>query len=1185
MADNEVRQESVILAKDVDKPLTEEALRRDFGHAKIVVIGVGGAGCNAVNQMIEDGIKGISFVGINTDAQALSDCRAPVKILLGKSGLGAGGDSERGKREALDTIDLIRSQVKGADMVFVAAGMGGGTGTGAAPIVAKCALDAGALTVAVVTKPFNFEGTDCATRATRGLTDLREVVDAYIVVSNNKVLVNYGKKPSDAAYKESDGILSKTVSTIVDLVNEHGRINVDFADIRTILHNAGLAVIGFGDSTSEHRAEEAALAAISATLLETAASTCARVLVNITCSPDTTLDQVEAAVETIKKHAKGAQQIIFGQNIDERLKKEIMVAAVCTAFPEETQADSVEPEGNKAKKPEPTPADILPQFISNLLSGSMTPLQPAPISSVVDAQKLAKAQARIDELTSENAKLNQVIHANDNLQRKVDALSSSAKEAQAKYLEVFTAKAALERDLETARNRVSALNADAIAWEDSRRSYEQRIAELENQITNLNDRMTALQTSQASVDNSILAEREKELEEAKEEIARLNQQHTSDQESNEKMQADLTAAQEKAASATANFDRERTAWQQSLNENQVALSAAKDELAALHSAQEKLKAQLAEASSAPVSDADSELAELRQELNLLKQDNLKSAAQSQSQLDALNAQLTEVTSQRDDQVKRAESYQQRLILSFDEANKLKDQVAGLTAAKSDYEARIQAVALDAQDGEAALNEQIANLEKERDAAVSELRRRQDELQAKLDEAQQNQTADESLKRDLEAAKQAVAKLQEEIETYKATVSSMEDELYLAQDSQMEAEGNQMAAEEELSKFKEEFEAKLKEFEQSQTDRETLKTDLETARHEIAKLQEELETSKTEASKVQDELNSVTEAKTKAEADLAVANEELTRRQDEFQAQLDQAQQNQADGESLKGDLESAKQEIAKLQEELETSKTETSNVQNELNSVTEAKTKVEADLAVANQELAKLQDEFQTKLDRAQQNQADGETLKNDLEVAKQEINKLKEELEASKADASKIQDELSSTQEAKAKAEANLAAVNAIKDEESQRLQSELEATKSQLTSLQNEKDEALKQLDAAKTEREKAVADLNDQLAKAQSEAADLKASREASESELKRQIDQLKEDNEAFKTALDEANSTIADLNDTIEDGDSSSEAAQLEEPAAEPAAEAESPAEPEKATEEDDNDQRAAELANSLLSQLK
>jgi cell division protein FtsZ len=305
--------------------------------AKIKVIGVGGGGGNAVNRMIQAGIKGVEFLVANTDVQAMRHALAPVKLQIGgklTKGLGAGANPEVGKQAALEDTDRILEALSGADMIFITTGMGGGTGTGAAPIIASLAAELGALTVAVVTKPFGFEGKRRRVQAEHGIRALRDTVDTLITIPNERLLnfVERGTSLGDA-FKIADDILRQAVQGISDLITVPGEINLDFADVKTIMHGMGMALMGTGVSTGEHRAVEAAQRAISSPLLEEASIEGAKgVLINVTGGPDMTLFEVHEAASIIQEAADEEANIIFGTVIDPRMKDEVKVTVIATGF-------------------------------------------------------------------------------------------------------------------------------------------------------------------------------------------------------------------------------------------------------------------------------------------------------------------------------------------------------------------------------------------------------------------------------------------------------------------------------------------------------------------------------------------------------------------------------------------------------------------------------------------------------------------------------------------------------------------------------------------------------------------------------------------------------------------------------------------------------------------------------------
>jgi cell division protein FtsZ len=305
--------------------------------AKIKVIGVGGAGGNAVNRLIEDGMEGVEFLVANTDLQALKDSQASVKIQIGEEiarGLGAGGNPEIGKRAALEDTDKLVDALDGADMVFVTAGLGGGTGTGAAPIIGSLATELGALTVAVVTKPFVFEGRRREAQAEQGLVELQGCVDSVITIPNERLLKSITKAiPFLDAFGLADGVLRQAVRGISDIVTLPGLINVDFADVKAIMESKGVALMGTGQASGENRALEAVQRAISSPLLEEASIQGAKaLLVNVTGCPDVTLFEISEAMNLIHDSADPEANIIFGAVIDNRLTGAIKITVIATNF-------------------------------------------------------------------------------------------------------------------------------------------------------------------------------------------------------------------------------------------------------------------------------------------------------------------------------------------------------------------------------------------------------------------------------------------------------------------------------------------------------------------------------------------------------------------------------------------------------------------------------------------------------------------------------------------------------------------------------------------------------------------------------------------------------------------------------------------------------------------------------------
>jgi cell division protein FtsZ len=316
------------------KFLFDEGMRTG---ACIKVVGVGGAGSNAVNRMIAAGLDGVEFLVANTDMQALKQSRAPVKIQIGAKltkGLGAGANPEVGREAALEDTDKIIEALQGADMVFVTTGLGGGTGTGAAPIVASLAAELNALTVAVVTKPFAFEGKKRQLQSERGLTDLKECVDTVITIPNERLLSTLERGISlFDAFRIADDILRQAVQGISDLIIVPGLINLDFADVKTVMSGMGISLMGTGTATGENRAVDAARKAISSRLLEDTSIQGARgVLINITGGPDLLLHEVSEASTIIHEAADPEANIIFGAVLDERMKGEIKITVIATGF-------------------------------------------------------------------------------------------------------------------------------------------------------------------------------------------------------------------------------------------------------------------------------------------------------------------------------------------------------------------------------------------------------------------------------------------------------------------------------------------------------------------------------------------------------------------------------------------------------------------------------------------------------------------------------------------------------------------------------------------------------------------------------------------------------------------------------------------------------------------------------------
>ena len=318
--------------------------------ATIKVIGVGGGGNNAVNRMIEHGVQGVEFIAVNTDAQALNLSKAEVKIQLGTKltrGLGAGANPEVGRKAAEESKEQLEEALEGADMIFVTAGMGGGTGTGAAPVIAQVAKELGALTVGVVTRPFMFEGRKRSTQAVEGIEGLKQNVDTLIVIPNDRLLEIIDKNtPMLEAFREADNVLRQGVQGISDLIATPGLINVDFADVKTIMQDKGSALMGIGIATGENRATEAAKKAISSPLLETSIDGARGILMNITGGQNLSLYEVQEAAGIVTDEADEEVNVIFGSVINEELKDEIVVTVIATGF------DDNKPKEERPQRPQ-----------------------------------------------------------------------------------------------------------------------------------------------------------------------------------------------------------------------------------------------------------------------------------------------------------------------------------------------------------------------------------------------------------------------------------------------------------------------------------------------------------------------------------------------------------------------------------------------------------------------------------------------------------------------------------------------------------------------------------------------------------------------------------------------------------------------------------------------------------------
>jgi cell division protein FtsZ len=329
--------------------------------AVIKVVGVGGGGTNAVNRMVDAGLSGVEFIAVNTDAQALMMCDADVKIHIGSKatrGLGAGADPAVGQAAAQESRDELKEALKGADMIFVTAGEGGGTGTGAAPIVAELGRELQALTVGVVTRPFAFEGRKRSQQAEIGIENLRDRVDTLIVIENDRLLQVVEKRTTIVeAFQMADDILRQGVQGITDLITVPGLVNLDFADVRTIMRDAGSALMGIGIATGEGRAAEAARAAVSSPLLEASIEGATGILLNITGGPQIGLFEVNEAAEVVTSAADQNANVIFGAVIDDALGDEVRVTVIATGFGAQRRRRRREP-GTEAPIPSTSPAGV-----------------------------------------------------------------------------------------------------------------------------------------------------------------------------------------------------------------------------------------------------------------------------------------------------------------------------------------------------------------------------------------------------------------------------------------------------------------------------------------------------------------------------------------------------------------------------------------------------------------------------------------------------------------------------------------------------------------------------------------------------------------------------------------------------------------------------------------------------------
>lgn len=360
--------------------------------AQIKVVGVGGGGNNAVDRMIEDGLDGVEFISVNTDSQQLIDSKSPVKIQIGEKltkGLGAGGNPDIGERSAEETQEEVAQALKGADMVFITAGMGGGTGTGAAPKIASISKEMGILTVGVVTKPFNFEGKKRMANAERGIMELKKNVDTLVIIPNQRLMGIIDKKTTlTEAFKKVDEVLRQGVQGIADLISKPGVINLDFADVRTIMADQGIAHMGIGQASGENKAEVAAKAAIQSPLLETTIEGAKSVLINFSGDSDLGLLETEEAAELIRESLDPEAEIIFGTTINEDLTDQVVVTVIATGL---------EDEETPAPQPQPQPAQQQQQSFSSRRVMPQQRMSSQPVQQQQQPQQVPQPQQAVEE--------------------------------------------------------------------------------------------------------------------------------------------------------------------------------------------------------------------------------------------------------------------------------------------------------------------------------------------------------------------------------------------------------------------------------------------------------------------------------------------------------------------------------------------------------------------------------------------------------------------------------------------------------------------------------------------------------------------------------------------------------------------------------------------------------------------
>ena len=390
--------------------MLEFDIPRNSNMAQIKVIGVGGGGNNAVDRMIEDGLDGVEFISVNTDSQQLVDSKSPIKIQIGEKltkGLGAGGNPDIGERSAEETQEEVAQALKGADMVFITAGMGGGTGTGAAPKIASISKEMGILTVGVVTKPFNFEGKKRMANAERGIMELKKNVDTLVIIPNQRLLSIIDKKTTlTEAFKKVDEVLRQGVQGIADLISKPGVINLDFADVRTIMADQGIAHMGIGQASGENKAEVAAKMAIQSPLLETTIEGARSVLINFSGDNNLGLLETEEAAELIRESLDPEAEIIFGTTINEDLSDQVIVTVIATGLEDNeipvSQQQQVQQPQQQTSPQQSRQQQAMPGFMNRAARAQQqVQQQPQQQQPMTEENKPARRFSDLDDFESE----------------------------------------------------------------------------------------------------------------------------------------------------------------------------------------------------------------------------------------------------------------------------------------------------------------------------------------------------------------------------------------------------------------------------------------------------------------------------------------------------------------------------------------------------------------------------------------------------------------------------------------------------------------------------------------------------------------------------------------------------------------------------------------------------------------